>query len=63
MSKARKIVTYLMVGMMVLTNFQNRLYADDEGAEASPSSSASSESSSASSSSDSGGGSSDGGNS
>jgi outer membrane biosynthesis protein TonB len=30
MSKARKIMTYLMVGIMFLSNFQNRLYANDE---------------------------------
>jgi hypothetical protein len=29
MSKARKFMTYLMVGIMFLSNFQNRLYADD----------------------------------
>ena len=31
MSKTRKIMTYVMLGMMILSNFQNRLYAEGEG--------------------------------
>jgi len=30
MSKTRKIMTYVMLGMMILSNFQNRLYAEGE---------------------------------
>ena len=30
MSKTRKIMTYVMLGIMILSNFQNRLYAEEE---------------------------------